>query len=166
MTMPDGPVERISAACGRVAAWLALACVILVFGLVVARYGFSRGSVAAQEAVLWLHSGVFLFGAAWALARDGHVRVDILRQGWDVRRQAWADLLGLLLFLLPFCLFSIWISLDYVAASWRVRESSRESGGLPAVYLLKTLIPVAFLLLAAQGAALAWRALAVVRTER
>jgi TRAP-type mannitol/chloroaromatic compound transport system permease small subunit len=65
---------------------------------------------------------------------------------------------GLLLLLLPFALFMLWISLDYVAASWQMQESSREPGGLPGVYLLKALIPAAAWLLAVQAVALLIRA--------
>lgn len=156
-------IDRLSALCGRLAALMALACVALLFGLVVARYGFGRSWVAAQEAVLWLHACLFLLGLAWALARDGHVRIDLYRQRWSPRARAWADLLGIVVLLLPFCAFTLWIGADYVAASWRVGESSREPGGLPGVYLLKTMVPVSIALLALQGLALALRALAIVR---
>lgn len=157
--------ERLSHACGRFAGGLAVACVLLVFGLVLVRYGLGRGSIAAQEAVLWLHASVFLLGLAWALARDGHVRVDLFRARWSARTQAWVDLVGLLALALPFCLFTLWISAEYVAESWRIGESSREPGGLPALYLLKSLIPVAFSLLALQALALAVRAAASLRGD-
>ena len=76
--------------------------------------------LAAQEAVLWLHSLVFLFGAALALKRDAHVRVDLVYQRLSPRGRAIADLVGTLLFLLPFCVFLVYISLDYVAASMAI----------------------------------------------
>lgn len=156
-------VDRLSAACGRFAGWLALACVLLVFAQVVARYGFGRSSIAAQEAVLWLHAALFLLGLAWALARDAHVRVDLYRQRWSPRTQAWAELIGTLALLLPFCVFALWICVEYVAESWRIRESSREPGGLPALYLLKALFPAAMALLALQGLAQAAKAVATLR---
>jgi TRAP-type mannitol/chloroaromatic compound transport system permease small subunit len=149
---------------GRALSWLTLALVLLVFGLVAARYAFSVGSVAAQEAALWLHSMVFLLGAAFALKRDAHVRVDLVYQRFSPRGKALADLVGTIVLLLPFCVFLCWVSLDYVGLAWTLRESSREPGGLPGVYLLKTLIPIAAVLLGAQGVAQAigawqrWRA--------
>lgn len=155
--------ERISHACGRFAGWLAVACVLLVFGLVLVRYGLGLGSIAAQEAVLWLHAGVFLLGLSWTLARDGHVRVDLYRTRWSNRSQAWVDLVGLLALVVPFCLFTVWISAEYVGESWRIGESSREPGGLPALYLLKSLIPLSFGLLAVQALASAVRAAATLR---
>lgn len=156
-------IDRLSAGCGRIAAWAAIFCVTLVFGLALARYGFGRSSIAAQEAVLWLNATVFLFGLSWALARDQHVRVDIFRQGWSPRRQAVMELAGLALLLLPFCLFTLAISAEYVGESWRIREGSREPGGLPALYLLKSLLPLSIALLLLQGLAQALRALARLR---
>lgn len=138
---------------GRSIAWLTLALVLLVFGLVGARYVFSIGSIAAQELALWLHSLVFLLGAAFTLKRDAHVRVDLVQQRLSMRGRALADLVGTLLFLLPFCVFLVWVSLDYVAMAWSPREGSREPGGLPGVYLLKALIPIAATLLGLQGIA-------------
>ena len=150
-------------ALGRAVSWLSLLLVALAFGLVLARYAFGFGSIAGQEAVLWLHSLVFLLGAAFALRHGQHVRVDVLYQRFSTRGRALADLLGTLFFLLPFCVFMLWISLDYVGASWGQREGSREPGGLPGVFLLKTLIPIAAGLLAAQGLALALRAVLALR---
>lgn len=161
--------DRIDAgvdALGRAVSWLTLLLVVLAFGLVLVRYALGLGSVAGQEAVLWLHSLVFLLGAAYALRHGQHVRVDLLYQRFSARGKALTDLLGTLLFLLPFCAFMLWISLDYVAASWSQHEASREPGGLPGVFLLKTLIPVAAALLALQGLSLAVRAGLALRGER
>jgi len=127
--------------------------VALCFGLVLARYLFSAGSIAAQEALQWLHSLVFLLGAAGTLRANKHVRVDVFYQRLTSRGQALVDLLGYLILLLPFAGFMLWVSLDYVAASWSLREGSRDPGGLPGVFLLKTVIPLAAGLLALQGIA-------------
>lgn len=128
--------------------------VLLCFGLVAARYGFGKGSVAVQEAMLWLHACVFMLGMAWALRHERHVRVDVLHARFSPRTRAWIEVGGHLLLLLPFALFLLWISLDYVAASWQVHESSREPGGLPGLFLLKSLIPLSAWLLAVQSLAL------------
>lgn len=150
-------------ALGRAVSWLSLLLVALAFGLVLARYAFGFGSIAGQEAVTWLHSLVFLLGAAYALRHGQHVRVDLFYQRFSPRGRALADLLGTVFFLLPFCSFMLWVSLDYVGASWGQREGSREPGGLPGVFLLKTLIPVAAALLALQGVSLALRAVLALR---
>lgn len=145
----DAPARGVD----RLLAPLVGLLVALCFGLVLARYLFSAGSIAAQEALQWLHSLVFLLGAAGTLRVNKHVRVDVFYQRLTPRGQALVDLLGHLFLLLPFAAFMLWISLDYVAASWALREGSRDPGGLPGVFLLKTVIPLAAGLLAVQGLA-------------
>ena len=152
-------VDGLSGAAGRVAAVLAVALVGLVAVLVVARYGAGAGSVAAQEAVLWLHAALFLLGLSFALRHDAHVRVDVFSQRWSPRTRARVEFVAAVLLLLPFCVFIIAMSWDYVATSWAVREGSRDPGGLPGWFLLKTLLPVSAALLLLQGLALALRAL-------
>ena len=142
---------------GRAVAWLTLAMVLITVGVVIARYGFRWGSIAVQESVVYLHAAVFMLGAAYALRHDAHVRVDIVYRKVSPRRQAWIDLLGVLFLLLPVCVYIFAASTDYVAAAWGVREGSREAGGLPLVYLLKTLIPITAVLLAWEGLLLGWR---------
>lgn len=152
-------IDRLARGAARLCALATLACVALLFALVVARYLFDAGSQALQEAVVWLHAGAFLFGLAWTLREDGHVRVDIFQQRFPPRLAAWVDVAGGALFLLPFCAFVVWMSWDYVAASWAVREGSREPGGLPALYLLKGMLPAAAALLGLQALAQVLRAL-------
>jgi TRAP-type mannitol/chloroaromatic compound transport system permease small subunit len=156
---PLRAIDALSEAAGRIAGVLAVALVALMFSLVLARYAFSAGSVAAQEAVLWLHASVFLLGLGYALRHDAHVRVDVFAQRWSAGTRAWVEFGAALVLLLPLCAFMVLISLDYVAASWSAREGSRDPGGLPAWYLLKTLLPLSALLLMLQGLALAVRAL-------
>ncbi len=157
----ETPLHWIGALCGA----CVLAVVLLTFGLVVTRYGLDRGSIAIQELVLHLNAAAFLLGGAYALLRDAHVRVDIVQQRWSPRTQARVELAGLLLLLLPFCAALFWLSLDYVAVSWRLREGSREAGGLPGVYLVKSLIPIAIALLAVAGLGRALRLLAETGSE-
>lgn len=151
---------------GHTAAWLALALVAVTFGVVVLRYLFDFGSIALQETILYLHASLFLLGAAYTLKVDGHVRVDIFYRDLSERGKALVDLLGALLLLIPVCGFMLWISWDYVAIAWSLHEGSRETGGLPYVYLLKTLIPLASALLILQGISQALRNLAVLTTRR
>lgn len=155
-TSIETPIRWIGALCGL----CTLAVVALTFGLVVMRYAFDTGSIATQELVLHLNAAAFLLGGAYALVRDAHVRVDILQQRWSPRTQRRAELAGLVVFLLPFCAALFWASLDYVAVSWSLREGSREAGGLPGLYVVKSLIPTAAALLALAGLARALRLLA------
>jgi TRAP-type mannitol/chloroaromatic compound transport system permease small subunit len=156
-------IDRAIDALGRAVSWLALAVVLLTFGVVVLRYAFDQGSLALQDLVLWLHGAVFLVGASYALRHDAHVRVDILYQRWSPRARAIADLFGTLVFLLPFCVLLVWVSADYVGRSWAIREGSKEIGGLPGLFLVKTLIPISGVLLGVQGIAVALRKITVLR---
>lgn len=144
-------LDRVAEVIGNAVAWLSLALVLVTFSVVVLRYLFQFGSIAMQESILYLHATLFLLGAAWTLRNDGHVRVDIFYRGFSAARKALVDLVGALLLLLPVCIFLLWVSWDYVAAAWALREASGETGGLPYVYLLKTLIPLAAALLILQG---------------
>jgi TRAP-type mannitol/chloroaromatic compound transport system permease small subunit len=154
---------RLVAAVGRAVAWLTLLMVGLTAAIVLLRYGFSEGWIWLQESVTYLHAAVFMLAAAWALQDDGHVRVDVLYRRRSERYRALVDLLGSLLFLAPFCVFLLVSGWDYVLGSWRVMEGSREAGGLPLVYLLKTLILLMPALLLLQGVCQAARAVATLR---
>ena len=135
-------LEQITEWTGRTVAWLTLFMVFGMLAIVIARYAFDVGSIAAQESILYLHATVFFIGAAFALKHDRHVRVDIFYRQFSPKTRAAVDLVGTLLFLLPMAGFLLVESLPYVQAAWNVREGSREAGGLPYVYILKTLIPV------------------------
>jgi TRAP-type mannitol/chloroaromatic compound transport system permease small subunit len=161
-----GGLDALSASVGRVLTWVVPVIVLLVFAVVVLRYAFDTGATAMQELALHLHAAVFLLGAAWALGQDRHVRVDVLRARMSPRLQATLELGGCVLLLLPFCVFVSWISLDYVWASWQVREVSREADGLRALYLVKALIPLSAALLFLQGVAQALRAWLALRRDR
>ena len=147
---------------GRTIAWLTLAMVLIMFTVVVLRYLFNSGSIALQESISYLHASVFMLGAAWTLKEDGHVRVDIFYSKLNHRARAWINLIGTLLLLLPVCGFIFYSSLDYVALSWSIREGSQETGGLNAVYLLKTAIPLMAVLLILQGCANILKSIVVI----
>ncbi|MGE3149690.1 MAG: TRAP transporter small permease subunit [Pseudorhodoplanes sp.] len=159
-------VDRLNAAIGRGAACLALAVVLLQFAVVVLRYLFGIGSIQLQESILYAHAAMFMLAAAWVLQTGGHVRVDIFYAEASVRTKALVDLIGSLALLLPFAAMLIWFAAPYAARSFAILEGSRETGGLPFVYLLKGLIPLFAILLGLQGLAQAIRAAAVLAGER
>lgn len=138
---------------GRFVAWLVLAMMAVTVLVVVLRYGFGIGSITLQESVMYLHGLVFMLGIPYALRHDAHVRVDVLYGRFSSRTRDWIDLTGHLLFLLPLAVFIVWVSLDYTARAWRIREGSPEANGIEAVFLLKTLIPVLGAMLVLQGLA-------------
>lgn len=151
-------IDRIIAVIGRIAAWGVLVVVLVEFTVVLLRYGFGIGSIWLQETVVYAHAALFMLAAAWTLAAGGHVRVDIFYARTSARHKAWVDLLGATFFLLPFMAALLFLSLPYVARSWAILERSRETSGLPFVFVLKTLIPVFAALMLLQGASLAIRA--------
>ena len=133
-------LRNIISLCGKTVAWLTVVMVLLTFTIVVLRYGFNLGWIWLQESLIYLHVMVFTVAAAWTLQEDGHVRVDIFYNEMPDKKRALVDLLGSLLFLIPFCIFVLIIAWPYVANSWKLLEASREAGGLPLVFLLKSLI--------------------------
>ena len=158
-------IERFINWCGRAVSWLTLFMVIVTFVVVVLRYLFDTGWIALQESISYMHAAVFLIGAAYTLQQDAHVRVDIFYSNMSPRGQALVNLFGTLLLLLPFCLFLIYSSWDFVSVSWSVREASQESGGLPFPFpgLMKSFIPVAAGLLSVQGLVIILRSLVTLR---
>jgi TRAP-type mannitol/chloroaromatic compound transport system permease small subunit len=144
-------LRRFIAMCGKSVAWLTVVMVLLTFTIVVLRYGFNLGWIWLQETLTYLHVAVFTIVAAWTLQQDGHVRVDIFYAAMSDRKRALVDLAGTLLFLVPFCIFILIIAWPYVANSWKLLETSREAGGLPLVFLLKSLILVMPVLLLGQA---------------
>jgi TRAP-type mannitol/chloroaromatic compound transport system permease small subunit len=148
---------------GRAISWLTLALALTGFLVVVMRYAFDSGWLWMQESLTWMHALVFMLGAGYTLKHDEQVRVDVIYRGLPEHRRALVDLVGTILFLLPFCSYVFYESLPYLLSSWNVGERSREAGGLPALYLLKAVIPLMAGLLALQGLALALRSIALLR---
>ncbi|MGJ8629344.1 MAG: TRAP transporter small permease subunit [Sulfitobacter sp.] len=150
----DTIIDRISGGIGRVASWLCAALVLLQFSVVAARYIFETGSVMAQEAILYLFGAMFMLCLADALAAGRHVRVDMIYSTFSDRRKQVVDAVGILVFLFPLCGFMLFKSWSYVSASWAAHEGSREAAGLPGVYLFKTVILIAFVLVMFQAFAI------------
>ena len=151
-------LDALSERIGHLVSWLTLVMVLATVAVVVMRYAAGMGLIWLQESINWMHALVFMLGAAYTLKADEHVRVDVFYRGMSERRKAAINLAGTILFLLPLCAFLVVESWQYVATSWRIAERSREAGGLPMIYLLKTVIPVMALLLALQGFSMVLRA--------
>ena len=151
-------IDALNERVGRLAAWLVLVMVFITFLVVVLRYGFNFGRISLQESATYLHAFVFMLTGAYTLKHNEHVRVDIFYQDMSNQNKAKVDLFGTLFLLLPFVGFIFWVSFDYVLNSWKLLEGSREAGGLPFVYILKTLIPLMAIFLFVQAISLAGRA--------
>jgi len=150
-------IERVNRAVGQAAAWLALFLVLVQFALVLMRYVFGTGSLFMQESLIYAHAMLFMMAAAWTLADNRHVRVDIFYAAASSRGKAAIDLFGVVFFLLPMCWLLWWVGYPYVARSWAVLEGSRETSGIPAIFLLKTVILGFVVTLALQGIVLGLR---------
>ena len=139
--------------------------VVITFIVVVMRYVFDAGLIWVQESVVWMHAVVFMLGAAYTLRDEEHVRVDIFYRAMSERRRALVDLIGVVIFLMPLCIFFAWQSFDFVTASWSIRESSRESGGMPYPFvpILKTVLLLMPVTVALQGLSLLLRSLKSLR---
>jgi TRAP-type mannitol/chloroaromatic compound transport system permease small subunit len=146
-------INQLNYRVGQMISWLTLILVALVIIVVLSRYLLGIGSIAIQESVAYVHAVIFMLGLAFTLQRGGHVRVDIFYRDFSARRKAIVDLIGTVIFLLPFCGLILFGSWDYVMASWSIKESSSETGGIAAVYLLKTLMLFMPITLALQGLA-------------
>jgi TRAP-type mannitol/chloroaromatic compound transport system permease small subunit len=158
-------IDAVTGTIGRAVMWCTLLVVLLQFAVVVLRYAFGIGSIWLTESIIYGHAALFMLAAAWTLRENGHVRVDIFFADASPRRKALVDLVGSLLLLVPFVVVLAWLSLPYVARSWAILERSRETSGLPAVFLLKTLILLFAGLMALQGVAQAIRAVAALRAR-
>ena len=110
-------LRRLISASGKTVAWLTLAMVLLTFFIVILRYGFNLGWIWLQESVTYMHVTVFMVAAAWTLQQDEHVRVDIFYNRLSERNRHWVNLVGVLLFLVPLCVFIIISALPYVGNS-------------------------------------------------
>jgi TRAP-type mannitol/chloroaromatic compound transport system permease small subunit len=162
---PLNRLDRISTALGQATAWLTLFMVVITFVVVVMRSVFDAGLIWVQESVVWMHAMVFMLGSAYTLKSEEHVRVDVFYRTMGERRRAWVDLVGILIFLLPLCLFLAWKSFDFVTQSWNLKEASRESGGLPYPFIpmLKSVLLLMPLTVALQGASLFLSSLRTLR---
>jgi TRAP-type mannitol/chloroaromatic compound transport system permease small subunit len=150
-------VDSLNDWVGRTAAWLTLGCVLTCFVVVVLRYGFDTGYPWMQELYVWQHAAVFMAGAGYTFLHGGHVNVDVMYGRLGPRARAWVDILGTLGFLFPWLAVVANSSAPFVINSWRIREASSTADGMPAIYLLKTLLWVFCGFVFLQGLALILR---------
>ncbi|WNK20426.1 TRAP transporter small permease subunit [Halomonas piscis] len=147
-----GTLDRASQRLGHALSWLMLAMLLIEFAVVVLRYAMGINSTFMQEMVMYMHATLFMLAAGYTLRENGHVRVDIIYRRLSPRRQALINMLGIVFLLAPVMLFIIAASAGYVASSWKILEGSSNYGGIPGVFVLKTLIPVFAGLMLLQGA--------------
>jgi TRAP-type mannitol/chloroaromatic compound transport system permease small subunit len=147
---------------GAVFSWLSLGIVLVCFTVVVQRYLFATSHLWMQDLYVWLNGAMFTGVAGFALLRNDHVRVDIFYRPAPRSTKALIDLIGVVLFLLPFCCVIALYSWPFVTRSWRIHEASAIAGGMPGLFILKSFILLFAGLIALQGVAIALRSILVM----
>ena len=135
---------------GKMSSILILILITLVSLSVILRYIFSIGFTWLQDLYIWTHACFILFGIAYTLNRDGHVRIDILYRNFSEIRKKKINLIGSIIFGLPFCFFIITKGYDYFLRSFLISEDSKETGGLANIYILKFFILFSGILLSVE----------------
>jgi TRAP-type mannitol/chloroaromatic compound transport system permease small subunit len=157
--------ESFTEKTGKAISWLTTALVVVVCYDVFTRYFLKSSSVAVQELQWHLFALIFLIGSAYTLKTDNHVRVDVFYSKLSDKGKAWIDLLGTVVFLVPFCLLLIFASKNFVLHSFNMGETSPDPGGLPARYLLKAVIPISFIFLLLQSLAMMFRSILTINSK-
>jgi len=149
--LPDnrisGTIDAILGGIGFLFSWLWIAVVGVILYAVIGRYAFGQGSVMLEEAEWHLAGAAWLIGLSYTLVHDAHVRVDVLHERFSLRGQAWIEMLGLLLLLIPFLIIALDGMIPYFWSSYLQGEESQAPAGLPARWALKFFLPFAFGLL-------------------
>ena len=148
-------IENFNVRVGKLFSWLLLLMVLLTCLIVILRYLFNIGFIWMQELVRFFYAAVFLICAAYTLAEDRHVRVDIFYSKLSNKNKNIVNLLGSLIFLIPVCFITFYYSYSYVINSWAQLEGSLEERGLHAVFIMKTFIWIFSFMLLAQGITIA-----------
>ncbi len=144
-------IQSLSRFLGKTISWSSIILIFIIISDVFFRYVFSLTSAATYEIEWHLFGLMFLLGAAWTLDQDKHIRVDLFYQRFSPKTKALINLIGTLIFLIPFCWITLITSIDFVQSSFLLDETSPDPGGLPARYLIKLAIPIGFGLLMLQG---------------
>jgi TRAP-type mannitol/chloroaromatic compound transport system permease small subunit len=154
-------IDALNERVGRVVIWLVLAATLISAGNALARYALGASSNAWLEIQWYLFGAIFLLAAGYTLKHNGHVRIDIFYNRLGPRGQAWIDLAGALLFLLPMAVLLAWLAWPMFVDAWTTQEMSPDAGGLLR-WPVKLLLPAGFALLALQGVAEAIKRVAVL----
>ena len=139
--------KQINTIFGYICAFLVILMTVNVFVVVVLRYVFGISFIWMQETYVWMHAFIFMLGAGYAYLNDDHVRIDIIYRNAKKRYKIIVNILGNIFLLLPF-LYIIWsFSFPFVYRSFQMNEISREAGGLPMIFILKSAILIFVILL-------------------
>lgn len=146
-------IDQLNSFIGRAISWLTFVLVLLICVDVALRYLFDFSTSGLFEMEWHLFAAIFMLGAAYTLRKDKHVRVDVFYARFSRKQQAWVNIIGTIFFLLPFCYVVFITSIPFVTDAYAMNESSPDPGGLPYRFIIKSVIPIGFLLLFLQGIA-------------
>lgn len=159
----DG-IDTLNETIGRCVSWLTFFMAIVMFITVILRYAFNMGWIWMQESVMFMHGFVFMLAGGYTLLAEEHVRIDIFYRPMSEKKKAIVNIIGIFFLLFPTCCVIFYFAYPYVSDSWSVLEDSKEAGGLPGVFLLKSAILAFPILVALQGIAKLIRAFKTLTT--
>jgi TRAP-type mannitol/chloroaromatic compound transport system permease small subunit len=144
-------LKKIISKTGKISSWFSLALVLLISTDVLLRYIFNFSTASLYEMEWHLFAIIFLLASPYTLQKNKHVRVDVFYNNFSKRKKNIIDLIGNIIFLIPFSFIIFYTSLPFVEDSYSILESSPDPGGLPYRFIIKSIIPIAFFLLMIQG---------------
>ncbi|MDE0171790.1 MAG: TRAP transporter small permease subunit [Defluviicoccus sp.] len=144
-------LSRIVMGIGRAGAWIAIPLMVIIIFDVITRRFLVLGSTKLQEGEWHLHAMLFLLCMGFVYLKDGHVRIDLMRERMTSRTRSWVEFLGCLLFAIPYCLIVAWFSIDFVERSWHLNEASDSATGLPYRWAIKAFMPIGMFALLLAG---------------
>ena len=153
----DDVTETVIVWIGRATAWVAIFLMLVIVFDVVTRRFFVLGSTKLQELEWHIHAVLFLFCLGWAYLKDAHVRIDLVRERLSDRAQKWVELIGCLMFLIPYAVIVIFYGVDWWHRSFIQNESAASATGLPYRWIIKAALPIGFTILLLSGIGMAFR---------
>lgn len=159
-------IDNVTEFVGRVASCFTSLLVVLICYDVMMRYIFNTSNAKVSELEWHVFSLIFLLGAGYAFKHDRHVRVDVFYSNFSIKKKAYIDLLGTMVFLIPFCIIIIILSIRFAANSFHINETSPDPGGLPYLFIIKSAIPVGFFLLLLQAISLVCKSILLIVSNK
>ncbi len=144
-------LARIVTGVGKISAWLSIPLMVVIIFDVVTRRFLVLGSTKLQEAEWHLHAVLFLLCIGFTYIEDAHVRIDLLRERLSTRARDWVELIGCIIFVIPYCLIVTYFAEDFVERSWAVGEASDSATGLPYRWAIKAGLPIGLFVLLLSG---------------
>lgn len=161
----EAAINRFSDTLGKFTAVLFILLLLNVFFDVIMRYLFNDVSIGMQELEWHLYASIFLLGIPYTLYKDGHVRVDVIYDNLTIRKQAWIDLFGTLILLIPFTLLVTKYGIDFTIESFKLGERSGDPGGLSYRWLIKSVIPFSFFAITISGIGMILKSINTLRNH-